>query len=41
LDPDRRFMVNVDGLKMPARGSVRVSVDGKVHLVAGRPDAHP
>lgn len=30
------FMVNVDGLKMMARGAISVSVDGTVHLVPGR-----
>lgn len=38
-DPRREYMVNVDGLKMQARGEVRVSVDGTIHLVAGRLDA--
>ena len=30
------YMVNIDGLKLMARGSVSVSVDGTVHLVPGR-----
>ncbi len=30
------FMVNVDGLKMMAKGPVSVSVDGTAHLVPGR-----
>ena len=30
------FMVNLDGLKMTAKGPVSVSVDGTAHLVPGR-----
>ncbi len=32
------FMVNVDGLKLMAKGPVSVSVGGTVHLVPGRPE---
>jgi hypothetical protein len=36
--PGRPIMVNVDGLKMPARGEVRFSVSGDVRLVLGQED---
>jgi len=32
----RRYMVNVDGGRMPTRGEVRISVSGQVALVSGR-----
>lgn len=34
----RPFMVNVDGLRMPARGSVRLAVSGRVRLVPAGPE---
>jgi hypothetical protein len=32
----RQYMVNVDGLRMLTRGAVRVSVSGRIRLVAGQ-----
>jgi diacylglycerol kinase family enzyme/thymidylate kinase len=34
--PSPRYMVNVDGLRMMTKGTVRVSVSGRVRLVEGR-----
>jgi diacylglycerol kinase family enzyme len=37
--PDHEQLVNLDGLKLLARGSVKVSVESRVALVPGRPGA--
>jgi thymidylate kinase len=38
--PGPLSMVNVDGLQMMTRGTVRVSISGRVTLVAGKPRQH-
>lgn len=39
--PARRFMVNVDGLRLLTRGTIEISVSGRIHLIDAAPESDP